>query len=133
MKKKEPISNFSAEDYLFAVIKEFIPKSSKEKILGLKQKSEMQYRVVLIEFDISFFVTSLKDIEEIALKKITEELTKIREKDPTQVPIPKKYEEDYSGKLMVRVDPELHKQLHIESAVTGISLNKLINKKLSGE
>lgn len=37
----------------------------------------------------------------------------------------------YSGKFVVRVTPEIHKALAIQSAETGISLNRLIAAKLS--
>jgi len=37
----------------------------------------------------------------------------------------------YSGKFMVRVPPEVHRKLAIEAAEEDISLNRLINAKLS--
>ena len=37
----------------------------------------------------------------------------------------------YSGKFMVRVPPEVHRQLAIEAAEEHISLNRLISSKLS--
>ncbi|HLB73206.1 MAG TPA: type II toxin-antitoxin system HicB family antitoxin [Sedimentisphaerales bacterium] len=37
----------------------------------------------------------------------------------------------YSGKFMVRVPPELHRQLVLEAAEEDISLNRLISTKLS--
>lgn len=37
----------------------------------------------------------------------------------------------YSGHFMVRVTPELHRQLVIEAAESKISLNRLANDKLS--
>ena len=37
----------------------------------------------------------------------------------------------YSGKFMVRVPPEVHRNLTIESAETGVSLNRLVSAKLS--
>lgn len=36
----------------------------------------------------------------------------------------------YSGKFMVRVPPELHRQLAIEAAESGVSLNRLASAKL---
>jgi len=42
-----------------------------------------------------------------------------------------KPEKTYSGKINVRMDPELHAQLAQEAAQKEISLNDLINKKLS--
>jgi len=37
----------------------------------------------------------------------------------------------YSGKFMVRVLPEVHRNLVIEAEEAGVSLNRLINSKLS--
>jgi predicted HicB family RNase H-like nuclease len=36
----------------------------------------------------------------------------------------------YSGRLMVRVTPELHRQLALEAAESGVSLNRLASDKL---
>jgi predicted HicB family RNase H-like nuclease len=36
----------------------------------------------------------------------------------------------YSGKFLVRVPPELHRQLAIEAAEAGVSLNRLASVKL---
>ena len=37
----------------------------------------------------------------------------------------------YSGKFMVRVPPELHRQLSLQAAESGISLNRLASNKLA--
>ena len=37
----------------------------------------------------------------------------------------------YSGKFMVRVPPETHRQLVMQAAESGVSLNRLISSKLS--
>ena len=37
----------------------------------------------------------------------------------------------YSGKLMVRIPPEVHRRLALEAAEEDISLNRLISTKLS--
>jgi predicted HicB family RNase H-like nuclease len=37
----------------------------------------------------------------------------------------------FSGKFMVRVPPEVHRQLAVEAAEAGVSLNRLANAKLS--
>jgi predicted HicB family RNase H-like nuclease len=37
----------------------------------------------------------------------------------------------YSGKFMVRVPPEVHRQLAVEAAEAGVSLNRLASAKLS--
>ena len=37
----------------------------------------------------------------------------------------------YSGKFMVRVPPEVHRNLSIKAAESGVSLNRLASSKLS--
>lgn len=37
----------------------------------------------------------------------------------------------YSGKFMVRVPPEVHRELSVEAAEEGVSLNRLVSAKLS--
>ncbi len=37
----------------------------------------------------------------------------------------------YSGKFMVRVPPQVHRQLAIQAAEAGVSLNRLASSKLS--
>jgi predicted HicB family RNase H-like nuclease len=37
----------------------------------------------------------------------------------------------YSGKFMVRVPPDVHRQLAVEAAEAGVSLNRLASAKLS--
>lgn len=37
----------------------------------------------------------------------------------------------YSGKFMVRIPPEVHRQLALEAAEADISLNRLVSAKLS--
>ncbi len=37
----------------------------------------------------------------------------------------------YSGRFMVRIPPELHRQLALEAAESGVSLNRLASDKLS--
>jgi predicted HicB family RNase H-like nuclease len=47
--------------------------------------------------------------------------------EPVPVPLASK---KYSGHFIVRVPPELHRQLALEAAESGISLNRLASDKL---
>ena len=38
---------------------------------------------------------------------------------------------NYSGKFMVRIPPEVHRNLAIRAAESGISLNRIVSSKLS--
>jgi len=37
----------------------------------------------------------------------------------------------YSGKFMVRVPPEIHRNLAIQASESGVSLNRIVGSKLS--
>jgi len=39
-------------------------------------------------------------------------------------------EKRYSGKILLRTTPEMHRELSIHAAETGVSLNRLINSRL---
>ena len=38
---------------------------------------------------------------------------------------------NYSGKFMVRVPPQIHRNLAIEAAESGVSINRLVSSRLS--
>ena len=48
--------------------------------------------------------------------------------EPVPKPIASRH---YSGKFMVRVPPEVHRNLAIKAAESGVSLNRLASSKLS--
>jgi len=39
----------------------------------------------------------------------------------------------YSGRFMVRIPPEVHRELAIKAAEEGVSLNRLISARISGK
>lgn len=51
----------------------------------------------------------------------------VAQDEPIPTPLSKK---QYSGKFMVRIPPEQHRQLAIQAAEQGISLNRLASSKL---
>lgn len=55
-----------------------------------------------------------------------EDITTAGEEIPE--PLSQKY---YSGKFVVRVPPQLHRQLALEAAENGISLNRFVTSKLA--
>jgi predicted HicB family RNase H-like nuclease len=51
-----------------------------------------------------------------------------RNAEPIPEPIASKH---YSGKFMVRVPPEVHRNLALQAAEAGVSLNRLASSKLA--
>ena len=68
---------------------------------------------------------ALKGIRTV-VAEVIEDLLKNREEIPE--PLASRH---YSGKFVVRVTPETHRELSIRSAEAGISLNRLVADKLS--
>ena len=69
--------------------------------------------------------TALKGIRDL-VADIVKDMQKTGEKVPQSLA-----EKNYSGKFMVRVPPEIHRDLAIQAAESGVSLNRLASAKLS--
>ena len=68
---------------------------------------------------------ALKGIRSV-VRKCVKDLVSDGEEVPQVLAIKK-----YSGKFMVRVPPEVHRQLAMKAAEAGISLNRVVSAKLS--
>jgi len=64
------------------------------------------------------------------IRRLVFNVTKEMKANGEQMPVPLSTRR-YSGKFMVRVPPEVHRQLAIEAAEEDISLNRLVSSKLS--
>lgn len=103
-------------------------------------KDKYTYRVTWSEEDQEYIglcvefpsLSWLAETQEEALKGIRDTVANvisdmIDNKEEVPEPIACKH---YSGKLMVRVTPDLHRKLALIAAENGVSLNRLINSKL---
>ena len=68
---------------------------------------------------------ALRGIRQVVADVVTDMLTN---DEPVPEPLATK---KYNGRFMVRVPPELHRQLALEAAESGVSLNRLASDKLS--
>ena len=106
-----------------------------------QQNNKYTYRVTWSEEDHEYVglcaefpsLSWLARTPEAALKGIRKLVSKIvadmiRNKEPIPEPIAIKH---FSGKFMLRVPPDVHRQLAIQAAEAGVSLNRLISAKLS--
>jgi predicted HicB family RNase H-like nuclease len=64
------------------------------------------------------------------IRKVVEDVVKDMRENGEEVPEPI-VSRRYSGKFMVRVPPEVHRNLAIKAAEAGVSLNRLASSKLS--
>jgi len=68
---------------------------------------------------------ALKGIRSV-VKKCVKDLSANGEEIPKAISL-----KDFSGKFMVRVPPEIHRQLTVQAAESGVSLNRIVSSKLS--
>ncbi len=64
------------------------------------------------------------------IRKVVAESVKIFKEDGDEIPQPIACKQ-YSGKFIVRVPPEVHRDLALQAAESGVSLNKLAGAKLA--
>ena len=64
------------------------------------------------------------------IRRVVAEGIKIMEADGDSIPEPLSNKK-YSGKFSVRIPPEIHRNLAIQAAEEGVSLNRLISAKLT--
>ena len=63
------------------------------------------------------------------IKKLIRDILKDMEKNGELIPKPLALKE-FSGKMVVRMPPEVHRKLAMEAQEKGVSINMLINSKL---
>jgi len=64
------------------------------------------------------------------IRKVVEDVVKDMQDNGEAIPEPIACRH-YSGKFMVRVPPQVHRNLSIQAAESGVSLNRLASSKLS--
>ena len=64
------------------------------------------------------------------IRKIVAEIIKDMAENGEEIPQPFA-NKNYSGKFMVRVPPEVHRNLAIQAAESGVSINRLVSSRLS--
>ena len=65
------------------------------------------------------------------IRKVVADVVKDLRASDEPVPVPLS-EKHYSGEFRVRIPPELHRQLAIQAAEQGVSLNRPASAKLAG-
>jgi predicted HicB family RNase H-like nuclease len=64
------------------------------------------------------------------IRKLVADVIKDMQENSEAVPEPI-FSKQYSGKFLVRIPPEVHRNLALQAAESGISLNRLASSKLS--
>ena len=89
-----------------------------------------EYVGLCAEFPSLSWLASTPEAALKGIRKVVEDVVKDMRKNGEEVPEPIASRR-YSGKFMVRVPPEVHRNLAIKAAEAGVSLNRLASSKLS--
>lgn len=93
-------------------------------------EDDHEYVGLCAEFpSLSWLARTLEDALQ-GIRKVAAEAVADMQGGGETPPIPLS-DRSYSGKLLVRIPPEVHRQLATKAAEQGISLNRLISSKLS--
>ena len=89
-----------------------------------------EYVGLCAEFPSLSWLSSTPEAALKGIRKVVEDVVKNMRENGEEVPEPIASRR-YSGKFMVRVPPEVHRNLAIKAAEAGVSLNRLASSKLS--
>jgi predicted HicB family RNase H-like nuclease len=92
--------------------------------------SDQEYVGLCAEFPNLSWLAGTPEAALRGIRRVVAEGIKIMEADGDPIPEPLSNKK-YSGKFSVRIPPEVHRNLAIQAAEEGVSLNRLISAKLS--
>ncbi|QRN82285.1 type II toxin-antitoxin system HicB family antitoxin [Chloroflexota bacterium] len=96
----------------------------------LWSEEDGEYVGLCAEFPSISWLASDQEKALIGIRQVVAEVVADLQENGEQVPEPFATK-NYSGRFVVRMTPELHRQLVIEAAEAKVSLNRLANDKLS--
>jgi len=91
---------------------------------------DREYVGLCAEFPSLSWLASTPEAALKGIRKVVADVVKDMQEKGETVPEPLA-SRPYSGKFMVRVPPEVHRNLAIQAAEAGVSLNRLASSKLS--
>jgi len=93
-------------------------------------EDDNEYVGLCAEFPSLSWLSSTPEAALKGIRKLVAETVADMKSNNEIVPEPIAYRQ-YSGKFMVRVPPDVHRNLAIQAAESGISLNRVVSSKLS--
>jgi predicted HicB family RNase H-like nuclease len=93
--------------------------------------SDQEYVGLCAEFPTLSWLAGTPEAALKGIRRVVAEGIKIMEADGESIPAPLSNKK-FSGKFSVRIPPEVHRDLSIQAAEAGVSLNRLISARLSG-
>ncbi len=93
-------------------------------------EGDNEYVGLCAEFPSLSWLSSTPETTLKGIRKLVSEIVKDFKSNNEIVPEPIAFRR-YSGKFMVRIPPDVHRNLAIRAAESGISLNRVVSTKLS--
>ena len=93
-------------------------------------EDDNEYVGLCVEFPSLSWLSSTPEAALKGIRKLVADIVKDIESNDETVPEPIACRR-YSGKFMVRIPPDVHRNLAIRAAESGISLNRIVSSKLT--
>ena len=93
-------------------------------------EDDNEYVGLCVEFSSLSWLARTPEAALKGIRKVVEDVVKDMQDNGEAIPEPIACRH-YSGKFMVRVPPQVHRNLSIKAAESGVSLNRLASSKLS--
>ena len=93
-------------------------------------EDDNEYVGLCVEFPSLSWLSTTPEAALKGIRKLVAEIISDMESNEENIPEPIACRQ-YSGKFMVRVPPDVHRNLAIRAAESGISLNRVVSSKLS--
>lgn len=93
-------------------------------------EDDNEHIALCAEFPSSSWLSSTPEGALKGIRKLVSEVLEDMEANSETIPEPIVCRQ-YSGKFMIRIPPEVHRNLAIRAAESGISINRVVSSKLS--
>ena len=93
-------------------------------------EEDNEYVGLCVEFPSLSWLSKTPESALEGIRNVVSEIVMDMKKHMEDVPQPIA-NKNYSGKFMVRLPPEIHRNLAIQAAESGISINRLVSSRLS--
>ena len=93
-------------------------------------EEDQEYVGLCVEFQSLSWLDQTPEAALKGIRKVVEDVIEDMKHTGEEIPLPIACKR-YSGKFMVRVPPEVHRNLAIQASESGVSLNRIVGAKLS--
>ena len=93
-------------------------------------EEDNEYVGLCAEFPSLSWLASTQEAALKGIRNVVADVIKDMKQNREEIPQPLAIK-NYSGKFMVRVPPEVHRNLAIQAAESGVSINRLVSTRLS--